>query len=232
MSNVLFPTLTAQKVVNIWPTTQGIVDEGTYFVATNPTVGTGIATTTSVVDDGNSGSTSAQTRPLMIIQNQYAPGDPNAKNIYPLNLNLQVTGAPTSATYWQCAMHLDVAGSNRYTSGGSVITPVNVNGAASGASRAAIYFGAITAAAATASAKLVFNHMVNPTIPVVKDTMIIAFGSTTDGNYANVTSVNKTVALSAPPIVIGPGQFLVIEMWGASNAAAPAFEFQLDYVER
>jgi hypothetical protein len=220
----------AQKVQNIWNRDQGIVDEGTYFVATNTTIGTGIATTTSVVDDGNSGATSAQTRPLMIIQNGYSAGSTNP-SIYPISLKLLVTAAPTSATYWQMALRLDPI--VRYTSGGSTITPVNVNGNLGGNSRAAIYFGAITAAASSSTARVIANSMVNPTIPVVKDTMIVQFGNSSgDVPYINAATVNTTKVINCPPVVIPPGYSLVVEMWGASNAAAPAFEFQFDYVER
>ena len=230
MPNIQFPTLVAQKVQNIWNRDQGIVDEGSYFVATNPTVLTGIATTTSVVDDGNSGATSAQTRPLMIIQNGYAAGQ-NNPNIYPIGLKLLVTAAPTSAAFWQMSMRLDSI--QRYTSGGSTITPVNPNGATGANSRALIYFGAITAAAASSAARLVANAMVNPTIPVVKDTIMLSFGSpSSDVSYVNAATVNTTKVISVPPVVIPPGFSLVIGMFGTSNAAAPSFEFQFDYVER
>lgn len=230
MPNIQFPTIVAQKVQNIWNRDQGIVDEGTYFVATNPTTGTGIATTTSVVDDGNSGATSAQTRPLMIIQNGYAAGA-NNPNIYPLSLKILVTSAPTSATFWQMSLRLD--STQRYTSGGSTIVPVNPNSAVGANSRANIYFGAITAAAASAGARLVANAMVNPTIPVVKDTQIINFGNpNSDISIGNIVTVNKTNVINVPPIVIAPGYSLVIGAWGTSNAAAPAFEFQFEYVER
>ncbi len=230
MPNIQFPTLVAQKVQSIWNRDQGIVDEGTYFVATNPTVLTGIATTTSVVDDGNSGATSAQTRPVMIIQNGYAAGT-NAPNVYPLSLKLLCTAAPTSATFWQMSMRLDSI--QRYTSGGSTIVPQNPNSAVGGNSRALIYFGAITAAAASAGARLVANAMVSPTIPLVKDTMVIEFGnSNADVSYMNTASVNSTRVINVPPIVIAPGYSLVIGMFGTSNAGAPSFEFEFDYVER
>ena len=228
MPNVNFPNLTAQKVQSIWAGTQGIVDEGSYFVATNPTTGTGIATTTSVVDDGNSGATSAQTRPLMIVRNANAVG---GNNIYPLAIKLLVTSAPTSATFWQMSIRLDDIA--RYTSGGSTIVPKKVNPLSEATSPAQIYFGAITAAAASSNALLVANSMANPTIPVVKDTMIITFGwPGADSNFGNIVTVNTQKVISVPPIVIPPGYSMVLGMWGTSNAAAPAFEFQFDYVER
>lgn len=230
MPNIQFPTIVAQKVQSIYPGFQGIVDEGTYFVATNPTPLTGIATTTSVVDDGNAGATSAQTRPTMIIQNGYAGGSTNP-NIYPIALKLLFTAAPTSATLWQLAMHLDTI--VRYTSGGSTIVPVNPNGATGSNSRALIYFGAITAASSSAGARLVANTMINPTIPLVKDTITISFGNpNADTTLINTAAVNKNIVMNVAPMVIAPGQSLVIELFGTSNAGAPSYEFQLEYIER
>lgn len=225
MSNILFPTTTAQKVVNIWNQMQGIVDEGTYYIATNPTPGTGIATTTSI-------TTENQLAPVMMIQNQWTPGDPNAKNIYPVSLQLLVTAAPTSATFWEYSVRLDPQNPSKYTSGGSVITPVNANGQVNTGSQAKIIFGAIVALTQASAGRLMAVGMANPTIPIVKDTICMEFGRAHADTVVNVAAANTVRQVSLPPVVIPPGGWLAIQMWGTGNAAAPAFEFQLDYVER
>ena len=150
-ANQNFPSLGSQKVVDVWtPALQGLLDEGSLFVATNTTIGTAIATTTSVVDAANSGATSAQTRPVAIIYNGNAPL--SGKVIYPLTWNWMLSQVPTSATSWRLGLWLEPVGSNAYSSGGSAITPVAMNHTLSSppASRASIYFGAITANATTA----------------------------------------------------------------------------------
>lgn len=225
MANVQFPTLVAQKVQNIWNRDQGIVDEGTYFVATNPTPGTGIATTTSI-------TTEDQTKPILLIQNQWTPGDPNAKNIYPLSLSMLVTAAPTSAAFWQYSIRLDAANPSKYTSGGSTIVPVNVNGLVNTGTQAKVYYGAVVALTQGSAGRLVAGGMMSPTIPLVKDTMRIEFGTQDVGPSVNTTAVNTTRTVIAPPICIPPGGWLALQMWGTSNGGAPAWEFQFDYVER
>lgn len=225
MANVLFPTTNAQKVQNIWNRDQGIIDEGTFFLATNPTPGTGIATTTSI-------TTEDQLHPVMLIQNTWTPGDPNAKNIYPINLEMIWTAAPTSATFWQYSLRLDTSNPNKYTSGGSVIVPVNANGQVNTGSRAAIYFGAIVGLTQASSGRLVDIGMAHQTIPTVRDTTRLQFGVPHINAVNNATGVNVNRSVSVPPLVIAPGQWMALQMWGTANAAAPAWEFILQYVER
>ncbi len=224
MSNVQFPTTVAQKVQSIWNRDQGILDEGTSFVATNPTPGTGIALVSSITAE-------TQTSPSMLIFNSWSPTDPNAKNIYPLGLRMICTSAPTSATYWQMSMRLDLNNPLKYTSGGSTIVPVNT-GAAANASKAVIYFGALVGLTQAAGGRLVSNVMVSPTIPVVKDVHNIEFGLGTMWPLQNIATVNFVRNVAVPAIAIPPGGWLAINHWGASSGAAPAFEFQLDYIER
>lgn len=224
MANIQFPTTVAQKVQNIWNRDQGILDEGTAFVATNPTPGTGIALVTSITAE-------TQTSPTMLIMNQWTPTDPNAKNIYPIGLRMICTAAPTSATFWQGSLRMDISNPLKYTSGGSLITPQPL-GTASNVSKALIYFGALVALAQTNGGRLLANFMISPTIPVVKDVHNIEFGYGTEMPLVNATSVNTVRTVSVPPIAIPPGGWLALNTWGGSSAAAPSFEFQFDYIER
>ena len=225
MPNLQFPTIVAQKTQPIFLRDHGILDEGSYFTATNPTPGTGIATTTSITAE-------TQVSPVMLIQNQWGVNDPNAKNIYLMGLNLIVTAAPTSATFWQGSLRMDLANPLKYTSGGSVITPVGCNGSASAASKAQIYFGAIVALAQAASGRLVANFMANPLIPLVKDEIRLEFGTGVQTTLSATAAANTVRSIQLPAIAIPPQGWIALQMWGGSNAGAPAFEFQLDYIER
>ena len=224
MANPSFISQVAQKIQSIWNRDQGILDEGTVFIATNPTPGTGIALVSSVTAE-------TQTSPTMLIFNSWTPTDPNAKNIYPIGLRMICTAAPTSATFWQMSVRMDVSNPLKYTSGGSLITPVPA-AVASNNSKAVIYFGAIVALAQTAGGRLLANQMVSPTIPVVKDVHNFEFGGGTNMPLVNAATVNTVRQVSLPPIAIPPGGWLAINTWGGSSGAAPSFEFQLDYVER
>ena len=228
MANVQFYTSQSQKVSNLWNGDTGLADEGSFYIATNPTVGTGIATTTSVVDDAATASaTHAQAVPVMYIANPSS----NPRSIYLRYLRMLVTAAPTSATFWNMSIRADNV--PRYSTGGTTIIPVNMNTGAASASSAQIVFGAVVASALpSANARLLTNTAIQSSIPVVKDLWTITFGDVSMGTNVLTASAAKNITIPCGPIVIAPGWNIAIGMWGASNAGAPAWEFELGYVER
>jgi hypothetical protein len=232
MPNVNFPLQAAQKVANIWNSDHAAADEGSFFVALNPTSGTGIATTTSVVDDAATASaTHAQNVPVMYIQNGYNAGDPNGKSIYLKYLRMIVTAAPTSATDWYMSIRSDTT--PRYTSGGSLIVPANINTGSAVASAAIIRFGAVvTTPLPSAASRLLARAEVQSSIPVVKDQWMFTFGDQTMPTNILTATGAKNINVPSGPIIVGPGCNIAIGMWGTANAGAPAWEFELGYVER
>jgi hypothetical protein len=234
MANQNYPVQPSTKVAPVWQTVHALADEGSYFVATNPTPGTGIATTTSVVDGANSGATSAQTRPLMIVYNGASPNDPNAKNLYPLYLNMSFTTVPAVGTVWQTAMWLEPVGASAYTSGGSTIVPNNVNPNSNTNTRASVYFGALTAAATTTGGKLVMARAVTSILPILRDVHLFTFGDVTQpaAVIQGTATVARTIVVPCAPLVIPPGYALKLGGWMTGNNAAPAWEFEFGYAER
>lgn len=197
-------------------------EEGSRFIATNPTMGTVIATTTSI-------TAYDATKPIMLVQNKNGLDGPNITLDF---LRLIQGQVPTSASTWNWAMVLDTV--NRYTSGGSAITPVNVNsGAAINGSGAQIYFGAVVAPAAGAAARFIHRSMGRSVIPVISDETLFKFGSPT---HDGAGSLGGTVALRIPipaaPVILKPGDNWLLYGWAGSNAAAPSWEFELGYTER
>lgn len=233
MPNINFPTAGSQKVINLWNSDYGLSDEGGYFVTTNPTVGTAIAMTTSVVDDAATGSsTHAQFAPAALLYNSDVVTNPNYVSLYLRYLKMMVTQVPTSATSWRYAMRLDNL--NRYSSGGSTLTPVNPNPTSSRVAKAVVYFGAIIPTALpSASARLVATGVVDSAIPVANDQWLFTFGNSSPSmDQLNGGTTAKNMVYNCPAIIVPPGWSLAIEMWGASNAAAASFEFELAHVER
>lgn len=234
MANPLFPTANSVKVQSVWDDDYPLADEGGFYVSTNPTVGTGIAGTVCVDDAATASSTHAQFAPTLLVFNNSSPANPNAFSIYMRYVKLIVTVAPASATNWKYSLRMDNL--NRYSSGGSVITPVNPNpGSSRNIPVSLVYFGAIVPTALpSASARLVANGTMDSAIPVVGDQYLLKFGNaavTMDQLNGGTTAKNMTY--NAPPVVISPGWCLALDMWGASNAATPAsWEFEMGHVER
>lgn len=233
VQNTNYSISPSTKATNLFNGNQAASDEGSFFLATNATPGTAIATTTSVVDDAaTASSTHAQASPVMVITNQWSASDPLQKCIYPTYLKMILSQVPTSATSWQYAMRLDF-NPTRITTQGTVITPVNPNSNSGTLSKAAITFGAITTALPTANGRLVARGQINSAVPVTLDQWYFNFG----GNAVPMDVISggagaKNISMPCAPIVIAPGWSLTIEMWGASNAAAPSWEFEMGYVER
>lgn len=209
----------AEPIVQAYGPNQG-VEEGSRFISTNPTLGTAIATTTSIT-----AFTAAS--PVMLVQNKYGLGGPAITLDY---LRLMLSQVPTSATRWDWAGVVDTT--SRYTSGGTAITPANLNTAGL-SSGALVVFGAIVAAAASANARTVHRSMGRSAIPVLQDEWLFKYGSQ---NHEGPSSLGGAVALRMPvpggPVVLRPGDTYLLYGWGTSNAAAPSWEFELGHTER
>src|ERR1035437_7996656 len=170
MPNVQFQTSNGQKVANIWNSDHALVDEGSYFIATTPTAGTGVAMVTSVVDDAaTASSTHAQASPLLYIQNNDGIG-PNGRTIYLKYIRLtQIISSQawTSATNAQFSWRRDNV--PRLTTAATVITPVNLNPISGGGSPASIAFGANVCALPSAAGAMVGRGQIQGTIPLPGD---------------------------------------------------------------
>jgi len=218
----------AQIVQPLYGHRQALAEAGCYFIASNPAPGTGIVVTTSITAFAE---TAGAVGVALFIRNTQSDTGNVSKRIYLDYLMIRnITQAPTSATDWYMVGVLDYS-TVRYTSGGSTITPVNVNGDSSLASISTIVFGAITTAV-PGSRRLLFNRQVLPRLMIIKDEIKLLFGQT-EGQMIPVNSaaiMNATIAV--PPIVIGPAQNFCLTMYGTANAAAAQFEFEMGFWEK
>jgi len=239
MANINFPATQAQKVTSLWNNSYALADEGGYFMANTTTVasgqagGTGIATTTSVVDDAATASaTHAQNVPVAHMWNTSSPASQSSKSIYLQYIKMILTAVPTSATNWNFAMRADSV--NRFTSGGTQLVPINPNTIFPNTSIMLIQFGAVVTTSLPSGAQRVLARgQIQSTVPVVQDEWWFTFGdvSMPTGMIMTATTVKKLV-IPCGPIVLGPGWGMTLEMWGTSNAAAPAWEAEFAWVER
>lgn len=201
-------------------------DEGSYFIATNPTPGTGIATLAAP-------TTFVDTSPFLILQNNWTATDPRSRRIYLDYLRLQCTAAGTNGSAIRWAIRTDTS-TNRWTSGGSTLTPVNVNQDDGTSSKAVINVGALVASAATGAARLLGSSLIRPVIPVVGDTYVINFGGHENGlnSLAPAGVAIANVQINTSPVVIGPGQVMLFHLWLTAQSAASSYEIELGYIER
>lgn len=205
---------------------QSLCDEGSYFLARNPTPGTGLATIAAptALDD---------TKPFILLKNEYATTLSPSRRIYLDYLKLICTAAGTAGASINVSVKIDAAGVDRYTSGGSAITPVNPNMDSSAVSSLRVHAGALVTTAAN-GARLLYHQQMRTVIPVVGDTYLFNFGQN-QGAVGSMIAAGTAIAMQAfqmGPVVLGPGQFSTIHVWLPSQSAASSYEFELGYWER
>jgi hypothetical protein len=207
-----------------------LADEGSYFLANNGT--TAVAYTSTIAFSA--------TAPFVVVFNGNTVG---GKNIYLDYLNMAAaTAGSLTATLSYTAMALVIDTGNRYSSGGTALTPVSPNMNLSNAKSAAVInVGAVTATAASGAARTlcgqrVVRAPVSTTVPdVVGDQFQFNFGGVEGLNGSSITVANASVSpLALPPVVIGPQQsaLVYVYMVGGSAATAPTFFPEIGYWER
>ena len=199
---------------------QNLADEGSYFVCSNATVGTGIAGHAApVVAD-------TDTKALLHLYNG------GTKNIIPDFLFLEVTAAGTAGTIHYAVLYADSRGSTALSSGGTALTPANVKPGVGISTGATVTFGAVVTT--TGFTKL-GQQIVREVIPVAQDTIRIQFGSGADVMSAGLTTAGTATthsSLNFCPVVIPPGGNLNLAMIRPSQSAAASYQVHFGYYER
>lgn len=194
-------------------------DEGSYYMAITPTPGTGII--------GHAAPTTFdETKPYLVLYNG------GVTRIYPQFIRFHETVVSTAATRSQFTIATDTG--NRLSSAGTACTINNVNqDSALTATGVICTVGACVATAAT-SARRVIDHIVfRGTIDVVEDVYTIAFGATDgmSGASSRAATVQDAGRVTAP-VVIGPGQSLLIHQWAGSQSTGPTLQVAFGFIAR
>lgn len=223
-------------VMNYYADQYPLALEGSYFVFTNPTPGTGVAATTSLTNFASGG-----TKPFLYIGNGNVAGGPNIELDY-LSLIQTAGQLPTTATNIQIAISLDTVAAKAAT--GTAVTPVNPFPGSLVATRATV-LNTATTSADSVGALLVFHDYIEPITTatpcaVAGDFYSVKFGAIDHVNTANAYQpvaagtplAVKQISSSGPPIVIPPGWAACIKIFGTGCAAAQTYEWSCGYRER
>lgn len=198
-----------------------IAQQGAYFTATNATLGTAITGTAAP-------TAFSATVALMSLYNSAAAG---GKDIVLDYLHLQPKAAGTNGTNFLYAMSGDRI--NRYSSGGTAVTPVNPNMLSDATSLATLNVGALTAAAAGTSVRRLAHGQLRTVIKVIGDSYLFTFGDTSQ-KLAGIPLEGTTQAalvIPCPPVIIGPGCSWLFHEIAASQSVAATWEFSMGWWE-
>jgi len=193
-----------------------LCDEGSYFVATNPTPGTAIAGIAAA--DGYD-----DTEALLYISNTHA-----TKHVYLDYLRLNVSAAGTNGTNFAYA--IDVATAALYASGGSAITPVDVNRETDNTAPVAMRFGAVVTTTGTTE-KIMAHGRLRTVIKVVGDVYLFTFGGqpVVPATTIMAGTAQASVHRNCPPIMIPPGHGMCFREFAASQSVAAQYQFELGF---
>lgn len=194
------------------------------WVATNPAPGTPIVYAVTASYSATAGN-------FMSFKNNSSAGQNTLMTLDYIKL---ITGVvPASGTAANYAIITDVPSSNRYTSGGSAITPANPDASFSGGSVVQLNAGALTTAAASGSARIASRGSLRGVIPTINDQYFLQSNLPGGGgSFASAAASGNIAVPMAPNITIGPQQFLLLALWFPSNASTAAqFEFETSWIE-
>jgi hypothetical protein len=202
----------------------GLANEGSLFVATNPTPGTAIA--------GIAAATTLDDLAALIFLRLSSS---STKRLYLLDLELQVAAAGASGTNWAYAINGD-KNTSRYASGGSAITPRNANMASSVATEIdRLQFGAVVCTAASSEKRLLDHGLVQTVIKVVGSKYRFVFGDSSTGTASGIPlegTTQHSQVIHCPPVVLGAGDSFVFHEFAASQSGAASYQFKMRWIER
>lgn len=213
----------SSKVSGLFNGDQTAADEGSFFVSTlAPTASTAVACTTQALADTN---------PALALYNGNVAGGFNVYLRYIKINQTVVAGSNTSLNY---SLLVDSLLVKLTTLGTAIGTPANVNTGSNTASRLIGYGGVNVTAAQTAAGRRVGAGQVEAGLPVAFDEFIFQFGSAVmPGDMVGTQTLVKRVVVSCAPIIIAPGWWFTLGLWGAAQAASAAtLGFEIGFVER
>lgn len=222
--------------LSLVPTKHMLADEGSYFIAGNPTPGTGIAMTISTAF--------SDTVAMFALKNLDGPANQASKRIYLDYLRMMLFGTPpTAQVSRQFALKRSKATDREPTTAANktLLLPVQMAGASGRASicRPLSYsaVAAMTVPASVAADEVVARCSIPIGIGIAGDEYIVKFGGESMPGFQALTAAKAVVpgryVTHAPPIIIEPGEWLVIHEWCLTEATnGPTFEFELGWWER
>ena len=221
-----------QYVLSLVPTKHLLADEGSYFIATTVTPGTG--------QGYNIQAAFSDTTPLLYIQNNDSKANPFGKRMYLDYIKLICTVVPATATGVRFAIKTDPQLRTLSTNNTLGLTPTSPNSDVATQSVCSVNAqNSATASVLTASsgAARVVAYASMGGIPVVGEELVLLCGSADPGAYNGLTAAEAVCpgrrVSCIPPIILGPNSALTLYGWFPGNATTGlSFELEMGWWER
>lgn len=199
--------------------TYAIAMEGSYYRAINPVFGTAFAPSIAA------STAFSETAASFIFRNTAGAG---GKDVYLDYLRIWYVTAPTGNTTLDVAVQID--NTNRTGTGGTAVTPTNVNSGIATASVCSVTAGPIASAAAGGSPRKLGLWRLKGAIPAIADEFMINFGQVSTAAQAPGTA--KTVSVGPIYLPAGANHSCLVHLFGAAQSAAGTVHMDAGWWER
>lgn len=193
-------------------------EEGNYYtIGTTPATGIAGHAAPTTLDD---------TKPYVWLMNDFTVAE--GKRIHLDYLKTWVTAAGTAGTALRYGIKTDT-GTARRTSAGTAMTKTNVNMQSTNTLSATAYQGAVVAAAASSSVRIVTHGLIRTVINVVGDEYLFVFGGEPQvaaGIPTEGTLQQKSIH-ACPGIILGPTDQFLFHFFSPSQSAASSHEVEI-----
>lgn len=220
-----------QYTANLWNSVHALADEGSLYVASTATPGTGVTLTSAT------GTSYSATQGIFAVNNLDTTPSLNGQgsDIYPLWLKIVITAAGTAGTDDHFASVLDYGA--RASGGTATLVGRNANTSfPANDDTSQILCGVPTLAAATNQLRIVGRAEGRKAAApgyVAGDVVTFVFGSIEQVQAQAITpTTNIGLVLQLPPVVIPPGWSWALLEWMSARSAAQSAEVEFGYVKR
>jgi hypothetical protein len=195
-----------------------------YYIARNSTLGTGLDSDAdaTTVEDGEA---------FIHIYNNAASGSGTNIALDYIKIRVITAGASGTTTGFFTKVY---RGSTRYSSGGTAITPSNCRADSTETASVDVQAGAVQLSAANGTERLLSAQLLRSVIAVAGDHYWFDFGpdALPQHNHLVVsgTSISNLV-VPCSPVVLGPQSGFQFGLFGASQATAANYEFEVGFYE-
>ena len=143
---------------------------------------------------------------------------------------LHVIAKVAGANGTDFAYAIDVATAATYASGGSTITPVDVNRETNNTFAGACYFGAVVTTTGTTE-KIMTHGQLLTVIKVIGDHFLFTFGQPAQVPATAIMegTAQHSVQKSCPPLVIPPAHALSFREFATSQSGAAQYQFECGF---
>jgi hypothetical protein len=198
--------------------------QGNYFVITNPTQATGVASIAAAdgLDD---------TEAYFYLRNTSA-----TKRVYLDYIKFRFVSGGTNGTNLYYASKVDT-GASRFVSAqaGALMTPKNCNMDSDTAFAGSFYAGALVLGAATSDARLLSHGQFRSSIAIAGDNYSVDFGANSGGIQSALLSsstAQSQFAVRHCPVVLGENDAWCFHLNAASQTVGLTLEFEVAFYQR